>query len=345
MAQGIFTSEEFTVARYPARGLTNDKLYFMVWEVIKALEGLGFKVMSLTCDGASPNRGFFKLHTNEDNIKHGVVYRTKNIYAPDGRYIYFISDVLHLIKTSRNCWLSSYKDGPRYMQKQGKNILWAHLHKLFDKSYNASGLYTTKLRMEHLKLTAYSKMRVNLAAQTLSETVAIGLQQFVGEAASESAKFCRILNKFFDCLNTRCLGEGHRKRNPNMEPYISPSDARFTWLKDTFLNYLTSWEQEVNANDNSTLVQREKMLLSKETRNGLKMTTLAFTELAPRLLAVPGVQFLLSERFSQDSLENFFGQQRSRGSYSDNPTVDQYLSNVNTLRIVQELNWTYPAAM
>ena len=72
--------------------------------------------MSLTCDGASPNRGFFKLHTNEDNIKHGVVYRTKNIYAPDGRYIYFISDVLHLIKTSRNCWLSSYKDGPRYMQ-------------------------------------------------------------------------------------------------------------------------------------------------------------------------------------------------------------------------------------
>jgi hypothetical protein len=50
------------------------------------------------------------------------------------------------------------------------------------------------------------------------------------------------------------------------------------WLKDTFLNYLTSWEQEVNANDNSTLVQREKMLLSKETRNGLKMTSMQLTQ-------------------------------------------------------------------
>ena len=77
---------------------------------------VSLQVMSLTCDGASPNHGFFKLHGNDDNVKHGVVYRTKNIYAPDGRYIYFISDVPHLIKTSRNCWLGCYVGGPRYMQ-------------------------------------------------------------------------------------------------------------------------------------------------------------------------------------------------------------------------------------
>ena len=49
--------------------------------------------------------------------------------------------------------------------------------------------------------------------QTLSKTVAIGLQQFVGSTASESAEFCEMLNKFFDCLNTRCLGEGWRTSN------------------------------------------------------------------------------------------------------------------------------------
>ena len=70
--------------------------------------------MTLTCDGAAANGGFFKLHASDDNMQHDVVYKTKNIYALDGRYIYFISDVPHLIKTTRNCWLGSYVGGPRY---------------------------------------------------------------------------------------------------------------------------------------------------------------------------------------------------------------------------------------
>ena len=71
---------------------------------------------------------------------------------------------------------------------------------------------------------------------------------------------------------------------------------------------------------------------------------LAFTELAPKLLAVPNTKFLLSERFNQDSLESYFGKQRSRGAYSDNPTVDQYFSNCNTLRIIKELNLEIPSS-
>ena len=73
-------------------------------------------MISLTCDGAASNRSFFKLHSDVEDMQHGVVYRTKNIYAPDGRYVYFLSDVPHLMKTVRNCWLGSRVNGPRYMQ-------------------------------------------------------------------------------------------------------------------------------------------------------------------------------------------------------------------------------------
>lgn len=44
MARGIFNSLEFTVAHFPTKSITNDKLYFIVWSVISAMEGLGFKV-------------------------------------------------------------------------------------------------------------------------------------------------------------------------------------------------------------------------------------------------------------------------------------------------------------
>ena len=53
------------------------------------------------------------------------------------------------------------------------------------------------------------------------------------------------------------------------------------------------------------------------------------------LLSLPGAEklFLFSERFTQDPLENYFGQQRARCWRSDNPSVNQCLQNASALRI------------
>ncbi len=50
----------------------------------------------------------------EDDMKNGVLYRTINRYCKE-RYIYFIADVPHLMKTTRNCWYSSTFGGTRCM--------------------------------------------------------------------------------------------------------------------------------------------------------------------------------------------------------------------------------------
>ena len=47
--------------------------------------------------------------------------------------------------------------------------------------------------------------------------------------------------------------------------------------------------------------------------------------------------FILSERFSQDPLENYFGQQRARGGRSDNPTVQRSLHNACALRVQKSM--------
>ena len=57
----------------------------------------------------------------------------------------------------------------------------------------------------------------------------------------------------------------------------------------------------------------------------------SFTEVGPQLLQTPGVNYLLSEVFSQDPLERYFSRQRHRGGSNDNPTAFQVPFNANTL--------------
>ena len=60
--------------------------------------------------------------TNEHDINPyvDVTYETINLFSKKKRFIYFISDVPHLIKTTRNC-LSSFGSNraTRYMWNDG----------------------------------------------------------------------------------------------------------------------------------------------------------------------------------------------------------------------------------
>lgn len=59
----------------------------------------------------------------------------------------------------------------------------------------------------------------------------------------------------------------------------------------------------------------------------------SFVEVTRYLLRLDGVHFVLSGKFCQDPLENFFGKQRMRGGYSDNPTVKSFIYGTSSLRI------------
>ena len=60
--------------------------------------------MATTFDGASVNRRLLKIHGLGSNAE--LLYKVINPYAPEKRYLYFISDPPHLMKTVRNCWVS-----------------------------------------------------------------------------------------------------------------------------------------------------------------------------------------------------------------------------------------------
>ena len=60
--------------------------------------------------------------------------------------------------------------------------------------------------------------------------------------------------------------------------------------------------------------------------------------MARYLLGLRTGLFILSERFNQDPLESFFGQQRARGGRSDNPNVKNFLENAQTIRVQRSLS-------
>ena len=179
----------FPVAMIPCTSLSGEKLYPMVYDVIEALELEGFPVVSITSDGNSPNRRFYRICRLS---KERPTYKTSNPFG-GCRDIYFFCDPPHLLKTARkNCFANSYSHSrtrtlwvcetlcrcisivhhTHYviiftLQKNGQDISWKHVENLYLTETNTIGgvRLCPKLTKEHLWLSSYSKMRVYLAAQ------------------------------------------------------------------------------------------------------------------------------------------------------------------------------------
>ena len=89
MVRGLFTSLEFPYAQFPTSNASGDILYPIVWEAVSNLESSGFKTVAFSCDGASANRKFYRMH--------GGGYKTANPYSSDpNQDIFFFADVPHL---------------------------------------------------------------------------------------------------------------------------------------------------------------------------------------------------------------------------------------------------------
>lgn len=104
MVRGICSSLKFAYAQFPVRTASGEILHPIVWECVEHLEMLGLKVLAFVSDGASCNRKFYSMHKKGS----GPVHKIDNIYADVARPIFLISDVPHLLKTTRNSWANSH---------------------------------------------------------------------------------------------------------------------------------------------------------------------------------------------------------------------------------------------
>lgn len=332
MVRGISTSLCYPLASYATKLLAGSMLYNILWESVECLEVvIGLRVLFICCDGAIQNRRFFQLHVSGSDTS----YRTRNPYASDTRDIFFISDPPHLIKTARNCFASSSpKSTTRHMWLNG-DISWTHVVRLYEEHCYASEYrMCPKLTRNHIELTSFAKMRVSLAAQVLSDTVANALELMYGESVAASVKFIRMMNKWFDIVNVKNLYEGRNSRNPNLQPFTDPTDARLDWLETEFVQYLDNWKETASNRPGSfTPKQRQQMQLSTQTLHGLFITSISIAAIV-RLVLNAGAPFVLTSHLNQDPLEQLFGHCRHKGGSNDNPTIAESCHIINNIRTV-----------
>lgn len=109
MVRGVFSSLKFPYLQLPCATVSGDLLFDPFWEAVYRLERMGLEVLCATADGASTNRRLMKMH--KLHRKRGeITYKVVNPYAVRKRYLYFISDPPHLLKTIRNAWVSAKRN-------------------------------------------------------------------------------------------------------------------------------------------------------------------------------------------------------------------------------------------
>ena len=79
------------------------------------------------------------------------------------------------------------------------------------------------------------------------------------------------------------------------------------------------------------------MFIPRQSFEGIQITSNSFVECVTFLLN-QGMEYVLTERFCQDPVEEYFGNQRKLGRRSDNPDFNQCLYNDNTIRIQREVS-------
>ena len=212
LLRSVVNPFKFSLANFATKNATASQIFSLFWKTVAICETqCAIKVVAATCDGASANRKFFRMHfglTHDDELDANtdVVYRTINFLVK----ISVISSSFlthHIYLTARNCLNNSGSGkGTRFMWNGGLFLIWNHISDIFLEDQECGLQLLPKITYEHVYLTPYSVMNVRLAAQVqlltvLSTTVSKVLSNYGPADAAGTAEFCLMFDRFFDILN------------------------------------------------------------------------------------------------------------------------------------------------
>jgi len=90
---------------------------------------------------------------------------------------------------------------------------------------------------------------------------------------------------------------------------------------------------------NFTKTAIAKMFMYWQTFEGLNISVQSMIEVVQFLIS-EGFEYVLTERFCQDPVEEYFGCQRKLGRRSDNPDLKHFGYNDNAIRIQRNVSCT-----
>ena len=189
---------------------------------------------------------------------------------------------------------------------EGKRISWKWIKDFFDSDSQKAIRMAPRLTKKHLEVPPFSAMRVNLAAQVLSHTVAAGICTYVDlgkmhDEGMHTAEFVKLIDGLFDIFNSRNRLDIKILRRP-----ISDRSNSSHW---PHLEKCMAQLKALNVVGSRSL----------PCISGWMMTINALKMLWSMLKGDYQFQFLCTSRLNQDALENLFSIIRGKGGHRDNP--------------------------
>ena len=287
---------------------------------LQKLHDVGVKVVSLTCDGPAANLSMMKalgvtlsVDALNPSFKHP---------SDPSCNIHVFLDVCHMLKLVRN----TLGDLKILYDPDGNIVKWQYLEELHNLQ-DTEGLHlANKLRSAHINWHQ-QKMKVNIAAQSLSASVAdamdycdshLHIPEFSG--CHPTSQFLRVFDRLFDILNSR---------NPLAKNYKAPLRMSNYQYIDKFLEEAYQYIKSIKGpTGSSTITSRRKtgflgFLVAIKSVRALYKDLVAST---PAKL-----KYLLMYKVSQDHIELFFAAVRSAGGWNNNPTTRHFIATYKQL--------------
>lgn len=306
MVRGLIKNWKFPFSYYfTGSGVKGDDLVKIIKDSVEKMLNVGLLPSAIVCDQGTQNRRMFSLLGATEDNPSTIICSTN---------LFLIYDMPHLMKSIRNNLLTGDF-------KIDNNIVsMKDIHKTYEiDTNNTTARAMTKITPTHLNPNPFQKMSCKLAIQLLSNSVSAAIKTCVatGElkttTAINTSEFIDVVNKMFDSANSKNLSDP----NPNRKPMSTRNKLVFDNLnkaKSVFKNAIK-------------ICHKTKKSSVPPCFTGIIWTTTAILQLYNNEKTDmnnfrPEKEFfLLTNRLTQDALENLFSIMRQKNGYNRNPTA------------------------
>jgi hypothetical protein len=320
----LTASWKIPVAYFLINSLSGSDRAGLVQQCIEKLYDVGVQVVAVVCDGTACNITMF--HKLGACVSPDAM--NCSFYHPSDQslQVFAILDACHMLKLVRNA-LATYK---KIKDDRGDIVDWGFFEQLHELQ-QLQGLHVAnRLRAAHINYER-QKMKVSLAAQTLSASVGNALQfcretlklpEFADSLPTE--RFVRKFDRLFDILNSKnAFGKGYKAP-------LKPSNEK-SWLP--FLVETAQYIRNLQTIDGVSILSSGR----KTGFLGFLLDIGSIISLYNNIVQSGPLCYLLTYKMSQDHIELFFSAIRARGGFNNNPTARQFAAAYTRLLVRHEV--------
>lgn len=325
MVTGIQESWKIPVAYFLINGINATTKTDLVCTVLTTLYDTGVHVIAFTFDGTITNFTTVNRLGCELRIETGHALKT-NFPHPCANYeVSVILDAVHMLKLVRNTLHSKST-----LHTMCGSARWNDIVKLND-FQNKTGLrIADKLSDSHINFTA-SKMKVVLAVQTISNSVANALEflRQTNETFSECSgtiEFVHLFNDMFDVLNSM---------STEVDGFKKPLSVDNFDLYHHAFQYVENYIRSITLSNGTPILKSPNktgflgILINIQSLRNIYHSYYENSQLDDKLCTY---------RLSQDHIETFFGAIRAKGGSNNNPNACQFKASYKRILLQNDVS-------